>query len=241
MPAELPAPHEIQALLSDIHAELLSVQDGSLPDYIPALTDVDPDQFAIAVVLVGGRTLGVGDTQHRFAIMSAAKPFTAALVMKQSGRDVIERRIGVEPTGAPFNSITAIEANALRSVNPLVNAGALAAVSLLAGDSPQAQWNGLLSWYSELAGTELELNQTVYASVRDTGWRNRAVAALLRDYGRLYAEPEAVRDVYNRQSSVTVTTDQLAMMGAVLANGGVHPVTGRRCWPPNWSRVRSRS
>ena len=222
----------VQAVIDEVHAGLQPVDDGSLPDYIPALDDVDPDLFAIAVVFADGRTVSVGDARHPFVIMSAAKPFTAALVMKQSGQDVIRDKVGVEPTGYPFNSIDAIEAHAERSVNPLVNAGAMATVSLLAGDGPDAQWNGLLGWYRQLADADLRLNETVYASVRDTGLRNRAIAALLRDYGRLYGDPEDVRDVYNRQSAVDVTTEQLAMMGAVLANGGVHPATGRRLLEP---------
>ena len=230
---DLPPADEIQALLERVHAEVAGVSEGSLPDYIPALTEVDPDRFAIAAVLVDGRTLSVGDAEHAFVIMSAAKPFTAALVMKQRGREAILEKIGVEPTGAPFNSITAIESHPQRSVNPMVNAGAMAAVSLLEGDSPEARWTTLLSWYRQLADAPLEVDPTVYASVRDTGLRNRAIASLLFDYGRLYGDPEAVRDVYNRQSSIDVTTEQLAMMGATLANGGVHPGTGERLLEPD--------
>jgi len=227
-----PVVDEVAVMLAEIHAELLPVSDGSLPGYIPALETVDPDLFAISVVFADGRTVSVGDARHAFAIMSAAKPFTAALVMKQHGRDVIREKVGVEPTGYPFNSIDAIEAHPERSVNPLVNAGAMATVSLLAGANPGAQWDELLAWYRQLADAELRLDEAIYASVRDTGWRNRAIAALLYDYGRLYGEPEAVRDIYNRQSSVNVTTEDLAMMGAVLAGGGVHPVTGKRLLEP---------
>lgn len=229
---DLPDAAALEAMLAEIHADVMPVTDGSLPDYIPALQTADPELFAIAVVLADGRTFSVGDAQHGFVIMSAAKPFTAALVMKQHGREIIRERIGVEPTGLPFNSIAAIELHAGRSVNPMVNAGAMAAVSLLAGDSPAAQWEGLLDWYRSLADADLQLDTPVYESVRDTGLRNRAIATLLLDYGRLYGDPEAVRDVYNRQSSVTVTTEQLAMMGAVLANGGVQPRTRQQLLQP---------
>ncbi len=225
---ELPSAEAIQSLLEEIHAELLPVNDGSLPDYIPALQDADAELFAISVVLVDGRTLSVGNSTDSFPIMSAAKPFTAALVMKQHGREIIRQKIGVEPTGAAFNSIEAIEMHPERAVNPLVNAGAMATVSLLGGDSAATQWDELLGWYQDLANAELKINQQVYASVSETGFRNRAIAMLLYDYGRLYGDPEAVRDVYNRQSSVDVTTAQLATMGAVLANGGVHPQSGKR-------------
>jgi len=228
----LPPTEEIATLLAQIHADLSGVSSGSLPDYIPALTEVDPDRLAVAVVLTDGRTISVGDAKHAFVIMSAAKPFTAALVMQQRGRECIQQKIGVEPTGAAFNSIDAIESHPERSVNPMVNAGALAAVSLIEGDGPEAQWATLLSWYRQLADAKLQLDTAVYTSVRNSGMRNRAIASLLLDYGRLYGDSEAVRDVYNRQSSVNVTTEQLAMMGAVLANGGTHPVTGEQLLDP---------
>ncbi len=224
---------EIHTLLAEIYQETSGNSEGTLPDYIPALAEADPDQFAIAVVLADGQTIGVGDLDHEFAIMSAAKPFTAALVLRQSGRETIREKIGVEPTGAHFNSVAAIELHPDRSVNPMVNAGAMAAVSLLEGDDPEAQWGSLLGWYQQLAGAELAVIDGVYQSVQKTGERNKAMAVLLHSYGRLYGEPEAVRDIYNRQSSVGVTTAQLAMMGAVLANGGVHPVSGETLLAPD--------
>jgi len=224
----LPSPDQLQVLLEETHRDLAVLQGGELPAYIPALTEVDPERFGIAVVLPDGTTLSAGDADVPFVIMSAAKPFTMALVMKQRGRETVREKIGVEPTGEPFNSVEAIESNPQRSVNPMVNAGAMAAVSLLEGEGPEARWNGLLTWYRKLANAPLQLNQTVYRSVSGTGERNRAIAALLNSYGRLYGEPEKVRDVYNRQSSVDVTLEQLAMMAAVLANGGVQPQTGER-------------
>jgi glutaminase len=225
-------PPDIDELLDRVHQQYAGEGSGELPDYIPALQSADPGQFGIAVVTVSGEVHAVGDADTAFAIMSAAKPFTLALVMQQHEAGVVPERIGVEPTGLPFNSVEAIEQHPERSVNPMVNAGALAAVSLLQGDDPQARWNRLLAWYSEFAAADLHLMEPVYTSVRDTGWRNRSVAALLYSYGRLYAEPEVVRDLYNRQSSVGVTARQLATMGAVLANGGVNPLTERRVMDP---------
>ncbi len=227
-----PDDDEARRLLASIHERYLEDRSGALPDYIPALAAADPEPFAIAVVTTDGRTVSVGDTQAPFVIMSAAKPFTAALVIRQRGRDTLRDRVGLEPTGEAYNSINVIEENPLRTVNPLVNAGAMATVSLVRGADPEAQWNALLDWYSRLAGAPLHMDDSIYESVRKTGLRNRSVAALLRSYDRLYGEPEAVRDLYNRQSSVQLDTLQLAMMGATLANGGVQPVSGERLLSP---------
>lgn len=221
----------VESVVMQAHAQFRAVGTGELPDYIPALQAASPDLFGITVVTVEGQVYSAGDSEHAFAIMSAAKPFTLGLVMQQHGADAVVERIGVEPTGMPFNSLVAIEIHEARSVNPLVNAGALASASLVKGETAEGKWHSLLSWYGAFAGDVLELDQAVYQSVRETGHRNRAVVDLLYSYNRLYDEPEAVRDLYNRQSSVAVNTRQLAMMGATLANGGIQPGNGQRLLP----------
>jgi glutaminase len=164
---------------------------------------------------------------HAFSIQSVSKPFTMALVMRDQGVDAIASHIGVEPTGMPFNSIVAIELNKQRSINPLVNAGAIAAVSMLKADSPADRWKQILDGYGEFAGEPLTLIDEVYVSEAETNYRNRAIANLLYAYDRLYSDPMEAVDVYTRQCSVGVTARQLAMMGATLANGGVNPKTGK--------------
>jgi len=166
---------------------------------------------------------------YGFAIESVSKPFTAALVMQESGSDVILNKIGVEPTGLPFNSVMAVELLKNRSVNPLVNAGAMASVSLVKARNADEKWDKLLAYYGEFAGEKLPLNQEVYKSEADSNQHNRGIAELLFSYGRLYADPLETCDVYTKQCSVNVTAKQLAVMGATLANGGVNPITQKRC------------
>lgn len=216
----------IQSAVNIAYKQFKTLDEGSIPEYIPALQNASPSGFAIAVVTADGKVYSAGDTGDKFAIMSAAKPFTLAMVMQQQGAQVIVDRVGVEPTGMPYNSIEAIAINPERSVNPLVNAGALATVSLIEGDNDEQKWNSLLQWYRGMSDAELELLPDVYQSVKKTGYRNRAVSNLLFSYKRLYAEPESVRDIYNRQSSVGVNTIELAMMGATLANNGKQPRSG---------------
>lgn len=216
------------ALVEETYRQFIGQGDGRLPDYIPALEQVDTSLFGIAVVTTDGETYAAGHADEVFAVMSAAKPFTLALVMEQLGAQTVLDKIGVEPTGLPFNSITAIELNSARSVNPMVNAGAMAAVSLVQGTDAEQKWQRILDWYGRFANAPLPLMQAVYESVRDSGYRNRSMTYLLQSYGRLYADPVEVRDIYNRQSSVGVTTRQLAWMGATLANGGLQPVSGQR-------------
>jgi glutaminase len=224
---------QFQRLVNEAHARYRGLQDGKNADYIPILTTVPSDLFGVVIVDASdGKVYAAGDTDYKFSIQSVSKPFTAALVMAQQGPQAIHEKIGVEPTGLPFNSRMAIELYPeARSVNPLVNAGAIAAVSLVQATSEQDRWNKILDNFNGYAGTTLTVLEDVYDSEYETAFGNRAIANLLFNYGRLYSDPEEAMRVYTRECSVGVSAKDLGMMGATLANGGVNPVTDRRMLP----------
>jgi glutaminase len=171
----------------------------------------------------------VGDVNQAFSIQSCSKPFTMCLVMQESGDKVIFDKINVEPTGEAFNSIRAIEEGDGRADNPLVNAGAIATVSLVKANSAEERWNKILNFYSKAAGEKLSVLDDIYKSEAETNFRNRGIANVLFNSEHLYAEPLECTDVYTKQCSVGVTCKQLAVMGSTLANGGVNPVTKEKC------------
>jgi len=226
--AATPSTEQLQQLVNDAHAKFKDLKEGKNADYIPILATIPSELFGIAVITVDGRVITAGDVDYPFSIQSVSKPFTMALVMEEQGLDAVFDKIGVEPTGMPFNSIIAIELNPRRSINPLVNAGAIAAVSMIEADSAGERWKKILDGYGEYAGEPLKLIDEVYVSEAETNYRNRAIANLLYAYDRLYSDPMEATDVYTRQCSVGVTARQLAMMGATLANGGVNPKTGKQ-------------
>jgi glutaminase len=219
---------DYQKLVNEAHAKFKNVDDGANANYIPVLDEVDSSLFGVVIVTRDGKTYAAGDVDHKFSIQSVAKPFTAALVMEAQGIDAIREKIGVEPTGMPFNSIIAIEVNDKRSRNPLVNAGAIAAVSMIEAKTADERWKLILDGYSDFAGEPLALQDDVYVSEAATNYRNRAIAHLLYNYERLYSEPLEATDVYTKQGSVGVSAKQLGMMGATLANWGTNPKTGKR-------------
>ncbi|TXS92937.1 glutaminase A [Parahaliea maris] len=223
---------DLQAVVDEAFTAYRGVDDGEVATYIPALAEADPDHFAVAIATVSGEVFSAGDSNRTFAIMSAAKPFTLALLLQQQGPDFVFEHIGVEPTGLPFNALSNIEDPPLAPLNPMVNAGAITAVSLLQAESAGQRWTLLQNWYSAFAGEPLELMDNVYRSVSEGGYRNRAVADLLQLHDRLGASPAETLEVYNRQSSVGVTAKQLAVMGATLASGGSNPLTGQRVLSP---------
>ena len=224
---------QFQKLVDEAHARYKGLTEGKNADYIPILTTVPSDLFAVVIVDGSdGKVYSAGDADYKFSIQSVAKPFTAALVMAQQGPQAIRDKIGVEPTGLPFNSRLAIELYPKqRSVNPMVNAGAIAAVSLVQATSEQDRWNKIIDNFNGYSGTTLTVLEDVYKSEYETAFGNRAIANLLFNYGRLYSDPEEAMRVYTRECSVGVSAKDLGMMGATLAHGGVNPVTDRRMLP----------
>ncbi len=224
-----PATTDLQKLVDTAHTRYKDLKEGKNADYIPILATIPSELFGVVIATRDGKLYSAGDVDYRFAIESTAKPFTAALVMQQyGGPEALLDKIGVEPTGLPFNSKLALEVLDNRSVNPMVNAGAIAAVSMVKANSEAQRWKMVLDNLSDFAGTPLPLLEEVYRSEYETSWSNRGIANLLYNYERLYCDPEEALRVYTKQSSVGVTTGELALMGATLANGGINPRTGKR-------------
>ena len=224
----LPDSERVRELIAQAHEAYRHVADGVVADYIPALAEAPADLFGIAVAGVAGGRAGVGDSAHAFTIQSVAKPFVFALVCDALGHREVRESIGVNATGLPFDSVMAVELAADGLTNPLVNSGAIATTSLAPGRTAELKWSFLRQGLSRFAGRDLELDETVLASERATNGRNEAMARLLVGHRRIYFDPDEATDVYTRQGSLLVTAEDLALMGATLADGGVNPVTHRR-------------
>lgn len=216
-----------QQYLEQLHHQFASLGSGSVADYIPELGKADPGWFGIAVATVDGHVYQAGDTRQPFSIQSISKPFTYGIALEDKGEDVVSSKIDVEPSGEAFNSIS-LEPETGRPRNPMINAGAIVAASLVEGGSGSSKLARILQKYALFTGCPLTVDAAVYQSEKDTGHRNRAIAHLLRNYQILDADPEDQLDVYFRQCSILVTARDLALMGATLANAGVNPVTGMR-------------
>jgi glutaminase len=230
----LPGAAELEAAVQEAYDKFKDVKDGANANYIPELDKVPSDLFGVAIVTAKGEIYAAGDVDYAFSIQSVSKPFTAALVMQQQGADAVARQIGVEPTGLKFNSIIATQLIPQVSVNPLVNSGAIAAVSMVKAASAEARFDTILDWFNQLSAAKLSVIEDVYKSEAATNQRNRAHAYILAASERIYSEPMDATDVYTRQCSIGVTAKQLAVMGATLANGGSNPVSGQRVLDPQY-------
>jgi glutaminase len=224
----LPSPDIVRALVADAHERFGSNRDGAVSDVYPALAQVPENLFGLCVVGVNGGTYASGNWDIPFSIMSVSKPFVFALVLQVLGADAARRRLGVNATGLPFNSLAAVERSEDGRTNPMVNSGAIAATSLAPGSSLEEQWRFLLDGLSRFAGRALAINDAVFASASQSNARNQAIGQLLRNCGQIAIEPADAVELYTRQCSLNVTAKDLAVMGATLADGGVNPLTRER-------------
>lgn len=217
----------IQAYLEKIHAEISQLKDGKPPSAIPALAKVNPDNYGICLATVDGYVYEVGDTREEFTIQSISKPFTYGLALADRGLEAVDEKIDVEPSGDSFNEISLAEGTG-RPSNPMINAGALTATSLVKGSGGNSRFKRILNTYSAFAGRQLSVSERVYRSELAHGHRNRALGYLLRSFNIIENDPDPVIEDYFRQCSVLVNCLDLSMMAATLANRGENPLTGEQ-------------
>jgi glutaminase len=224
----LPGPQRIRELLDEAHRRYRANSEGQCSQVYPALALVRPDLFGVCVAGTNGSTYLAGDARHNFAIMSVSKPFLFALVCQALGPEQTRRKIGVNATGQPFNSATAVDQSPDGRTNPMVNSGALAVTSQVPGSSAEARWRFIRDGLSRFAGRELTIDTEIYACASQTHHRNQGIAWLLHGLGRLGADPVLAIDLYTRQCALNVSATDLAVMAATLADGGLNPLSGVR-------------
>lgn len=218
---------DMQSVIDELYQHYLKLTDGQVASYIPELSKADPNWFAIVVVTCNGQVYSVGDTNKYFTIQSISKPFVYGMALEEHGREVVSSRVGVEPSGEAFNSITLDELSK-RPQNPMINAGAIALTSIIKGSDASDRLSRMLEMFSRYIGSDVYVNMPVFLSERATGHRNRAIAYLMRNFDMIGPDIEATLDLYFQQCAVMMNCSQLAVMAATLANAGVNPMTGVR-------------
>lgn len=220
---------QIKEVAQQAYEQVKSNTAGKNADYIPYLANIDKNLFGISICLLNGDTITVGDTDYRFGIESVSKVHTAILALRQYGGEKVLNMIGADATGLPFNSIIAILLENDHPSTPLVNAGAISACSMVMplGDSAK-KWEAIVQNITDLCGSAPELIDELYRSESATNFNNRSIAWLLKNYNRIYDDPELSLDLYTRQCSLGVTAKQLSVAAATIANGGVNPVSQKQ-------------
>lgn len=217
---------DLAALARDAEAVLAELaDDGAGEVYSGAVDGTNPDDLAVAVALVDGRSFGVGRASVRFPLMSISKPFTYALALEQRGPGLMFERIGVSATGFPYNAMAAGAVRPTTLQNPLVNAGAIATHSFIEGEGPEAKIAAVVDLYSGMANRPLIVEPAWEATPRALTY---ALAYQMQSHDRLEGDVKDVADRYLDACIVGVRVEDLAQMGATLANAGVQPVSAER-------------
>ena len=234
----------VQQRLEELYKRHLSLHDDQIVSYYksgigyfkPEIAEAEQKRFAICLATTDGEVYYAGDYDWSFALQSISKVFVYGLALEAHGRDHVLERVGVEPSGDAFHSIVFDERNN-RPYNPMVNAGALVTTDLVEGADTAEQLKLILGTLRHYAGNEnLKVDESIFALEMRSADRNRATAYLMRSYGMISQDVEENLALYLRQCSVCVTTRDLAVMGATLANGGVNPTTGDQALTPRYAR-----
>ena len=227
---------QLQEVVQEAYDQVKTNTGGKNADYIPYLANIDKNLFGISICLLDGRTITLGDSSYRFGIESVSKVHTAILALRQYGAEKLLEMIGADATGLPFNSIMAILLENDHPSTPLVNAGAITACSMVqpVGNSDK-KWEAIVSNITDLCGSAPQLIDELYKSETATNFNNRSIAWLLKNYNRIYDDPDMSLDLYTRQCSLGVTALQLSIAAGTIANGGVNPVTKKEVFDASLS------
>ncbi len=209
--------------------------EGKPADYIPELGKADPNEIGICIYTIDGERIACGDTDKRFTMQSISKVVTLAMALQTFGFDEVFSHALMEPSGDAFNSILKLDMASNRPYNPMINAGAIEVISLLA---PKFCFEDLIAYARMLCmDVDIQLNEDVYHSEYLTGDRNRAIGYLLKSKGVLQGDVLKTVDLYFRMCSLNVNARSLAGLGLTLANGGTNPVNGKKLIDARTARV----
>jgi glutaminase len=214
--------------IKNIYHRLKNTTGGKNAAYIPELATVNPNLYAISIYTVNGDKFDIGDYNHEFAIESCSKLFTLSLAIERYGTGYLKTKIGEVISHKRFNSVCAIEESSVHTLNPFDNGGAMATTSLLYTPNKTKFIKEIVDNMSEYSGRKLKINNDVFKSEYYNSDHNRAIAYLLKSYGRFYGPVPECLEVYTKQCSVMINSQDGALMAATIANGGVNPKTGKR-------------
>ncbi len=213
--------------------------NGNVANYIPELGKADGSQLGICIRTLEGDKFCAGDYQVPFTIQSVSKPLVLLLALMDQGEQKVFEKVGMEPTGDPFNSMIRLETfDNHKPYNPMINAGAIAVAGMIKGKDVDERLQRIVNLLKKLAGgAHVGFNEDVYYSEKRTGNRNRAMAYFMKEFGIIENDVEETLDLYFRQCSIEMTCEGIANAALILANGGIDPETGIVIVPKRFARV----
>lgn len=195
------------------------IEKGRVADYIPALSKANKEDIALTIIDLEDNIYEYGDHSKKFTIQSISKVISLFLAILDNGEEKVFKKIDCEGTEEPFNTLYKLDLpNILRPANPMINSGAILTTSLIKG-TPEEKFQRLIGFFRDITGNlDLSYNEEVYLSEKQTGDKNRALAYLMKSRNFLDGDVESILDVYFKQCSIEVTTNDLARIGLFLSS-----------------------
>lgn len=214
-----------QKIIEEIYSEVKELQgEGKVADYIPALANIDPAKFGIAITSIDGESYKIGDAEEPFSIQSISKAFTLTLAIKKLGKKIWDR-VGKEPSGNAFNSLVQLEYEHGIPRNPFINAGALVLTDAIISNYKQPKQT-ILDFIRDLtANQDIYYDKKVAKSEKEHGFTNAALANFMKNFNNIENDIEAVLDVYFHQCSIAMSCMDLTKAFMYLTNHGLDPHT----------------
>jgi len=227
---------ELQAFIDEVRP---ITRSGKVAEYIPALKMANADDLSIAVLDLSGNCYYAGHYNQTFTLQSISKILTLAYCLCDLGYKEVFKKVGMEPTGDPFNSIVKLELlETKKPLNPMINAGALAVTSLLVGDNKERKWERFLHFMKRMTNNEeLTYNEEVARSEYETAYLNRAFCYFLKEHQLFDGNVEELLELYTRQCAIEVNCLDLARIGAIFANDGIDPMNHKSIIPIDIARI----
>lgn len=197
-------------------------REGKVADYIPELGLADPEAIGLTVIEKGEELISLGACDTKFTLQSISKVISLLIALEDHGADYVFKKVGMEPSGDPFNSIIKLETlEHNKPLNPMINAGAIMIASLIKGGSISERLNRVLHFLREITNNpDINIDQAVYESEKESGHRNRSLAYFMKSTGLLEMDVEESLDLYFQLCSIQVSCADLAKIGVYFALEG---------------------
>lgn len=229
----------MQELLNKlVKKNVVLTKDGRVADYIPELDKAKKDALGICILDNEGNRYTAGDWEIKFTVQSISKLVTLMLAILDNGEEFVFSKVGMEPSGDPFNSIRKLETSSKKKpYNPMINAGAIAVAAMIKGKDAREKFQRVLEFFKKITEDEtLDVNYKIYCGESETGNKNRAMGYFLKNDGIIEGNVEDALEVYFKQCSIEVTAYTLAKLGLFLANNGCTS-TGEQILTPRISTI----
>jgi glutaminase len=212
-------------IISKVAKEIQNYKNcGEVADYISELSTVNPNKFGIHLTTIKNKQYSFGDANEKFSIQSIAKVLSLVFAFKLEN-EKLWKRVGVEPSGTPFNSLAQLELDAGIPRNPLINSGAIVICDVLISHLKNPK-NDFIEFVRKVSGIEsIDYCPRIANSEKLTGYRNTALVSLMKSFGNIKNNIDEVMDLYFNVCSIEMTCQELSQTFLFLANHGVCPIT----------------